>query len=126
MNKLLTFEEYQEWGGEVSDEVGYDMLYLKAYKLIARHSRYMEDEEVLELMEDNVKLALFDIIELVRKHSDIMAESNANLKSENNDGYSVTFNDTEGLLVSHQKQFKAILDNYLLEPFNMLYGGGYY
>ncbi len=84
--EYLTFNEYQELGGDLPEST-FNILYRQAKAEIDKHT-FNRLEDVTEIS-NNVKYAMFDLIDYL--------DSNKNIVSESANGYSVSykFNDND-------------------------------
>ena len=87
MKRLADFDYYvSEYGGTELDSGSFKQLSLRASALV--NSYTFGRAEASEL--DAVKDAVCAVAEVIHRH-----EKNKNIKSENNDGYSVTYSEQE-------------------------------
>ncbi|MBQ7975402.1 MAG: hypothetical protein IJ300_06920 [Clostridia bacterium] len=90
MKKLADFDYYvSEYGGTMLDSGSFNQLSLRASALVNAYTFGRAAESSL----DDVKAAVCAVAEVIHRH-----EQNSNIKSENNDGYSVTYCEPENKL----------------------------
>lgn len=116
-NQYLTWDEYQELGGKISDETPFNLLEFKARKYVDKYTfgRLVN----LENQSQEVKLCIFELInnlETYDKASSVSSEK-AGIKSENIEGYSVSYADTTESMAEvvkgKEESCKDIIYNYL-------------
>lgn len=87
MKKLADFDYYvSEYGGTMLDSDSFNQLSLRASALVNAYTFGRATESSLEA----VKAAVCAVAEVIHRH-----EQYGNIKSENNDGYSVTYGEHE-------------------------------
>lgn len=87
MEKYLTYEKYQELGGEL-DEAPFTLLEYKSQKLIDKYSFNRLVEGVPAEIKEQIELATMNLMTFVEKND---SSINGNLASETIDGYSVSY-----------------------------------
>ena len=110
--QYLTFEEYINLGGSLTDE--------KPFNILEKDSRNEIDKYTFGRLKDlksqneDVKLCMYKIMN--KKLSYIDKEDKNNISSESIDGYSVSYNtDKANDNESQQKEIKDIIYTYLAE-----------
>lgn len=102
MVKYLTFDEYTEMGGTVTDETLFDSLAFDAQAYIDwfTFNRLWKEEWRTEDVMERVKICMFQLIKLLEVKSNIITPDvsntnginvNAQLMSQANDGVSATY-----------------------------------
>lgn len=88
--QYLTYREYQELGGTL-DETPFNLLEFACRKEVDENTQNrLKDLETAEIPSE-VKLCIFNLIEIVDKYNEIVKKTSGNIESENIDGYSVKY-----------------------------------
>ena len=118
--QYLNYEEYKSLGGTL-DIMPFNILEFEARKQIdiKTQKRLVGIDEI----PDDVKLCVFHLINAVMNYSNSITSansSNGTIASENTDGYSVSYNQTNATQIQEIVKSKNVeLDNIIL---NHLYG----
>lgn len=120
MEKYLTYEEYQELGGELP-EAPFNLLEYESRKEIDKYTfgRLMELEELPEDIAADIKNCMMVLI----KQNSVKSET-VSKKSESIDGYSVSFNGTAEYESLTKKTIQTLLNGIKLNGVPLLYTGG--
>jgi hypothetical protein len=120
MEKYLTYEEYQELGGELP-EAPFNLLEYEARKQIDKYTfgRLMELEELPEDIADDIKNCMMVLIKQDNEKQTTTAK-----KSESIDGYSVSFNGSTEYETLTKNTVKLLLNGIKLNGVPLLYTGG--
>ena len=119
--QYLTYAEYQTLGGSAFGSMPFNILEFEARKQIdiKTQKRLVGIDEI----PDDVKLCVFHLINAVMNYSNSITSansSNGTIASENTDGYSVSYNQTNATQIQEIVKSKNVeLDNIIL---NHLYG----
>ena len=108
--QYLTYEDYKFLGGS---------LVIKPFNLLEFRARTEIDDRTqgrlknLENQKLEVKICVYEIINKIYDFS--KKETPSGIKSENIDGYSVTYSDIEEITKAHKKDIQNIIDTSLGE-----------
>lgn len=113
--QYLTFDEYQELGGSLS-ETPFTLLENKARMYVDKYTfgRLID----LEVQEQNTKLCIYYLIENLQNYESSINQSVAqNISSENIDGYSVSYvnnaSSVSSIITGKEDSIKDIIYTYL-------------
>ena len=101
----LTDPEYRQLGGKLG-EVPFNLLELKARKKV--DERTLGRLKALDSQITEVKACIFRLIEVMNNND----ENSGNIRSENTDGYSVSYGTNTS--TEEKKQYDDIIRDYLL------------
>lgn len=111
--QYLTYEEYSSLGGSSIPEMPFNLLEYNARKEIDKYTfgRLIGISEIPQ----EVKLCEFELIKMLESYESLN-QQNKGIKSENIDGYSVTYSGVENNVTSAKNsQIKDIIVTYLSE-----------
>ena len=111
--QYLTYEEYSSLGGSSIPEMPFNLLEYNARKEIDKYTfgRLIGISEIPQ----EVKLCEFELIKMLESYESLN-QQNKGIKSENIDGYSVTYSGIENNVTSAKNsQIKDIIVTYLSE-----------
>ena len=108
--QYLTYEEYRALGGTLT-EMPFNLLEFEARKQIdlRTQKRLVGIEEIPE----EVKLCDFHLINKIESYTESMSSMGGNIKSENTDGYSISYA-TAGEIESVVKSKSTELDDIIM------------
>lgn len=117
-NQYLTFSEYQELGGTLLggtlEEVPFNELEFECRRLI--DSRTQNRLHSAEIIPDEVKMCIFKMIKDMLEYSYTKQQIQNGIKSENIDGYSVTYltsNEIQQLITDRKAEMQDLISTYL-------------
>ena len=105
-NQYLTYEDYKSLGGTL-DEMPFNILELKARQII--NERTQNRLKDVEKIPQEVKICVYDLIQIINKYNNSKNSTSSNISSENTDGYSVTYKSGTELTVEQKSQCEDIM-----------------
>lgn len=118
--QYLTYAEYQELGGSAIGLMPFNILEFEARKQIDLKT---QKRLVGATIPDDVKICVFHLIDRINSYTktiDSASNSDGSVSSENTDGYSVSYNQTNATQIKEIVSSKSVeLDNIIM---NDLYG----
>lgn len=106
-NQYLTYEEYKSLGGTLG-EMPFNILELKAQQIInGRTQNRLKD---VEKIPQEVKICVYDLIQIINKYNNSNNSTSSNISSENIDGYSVSYKSSTELTEEQKKQYDDIME----------------
>ena len=106
-NQYLTYEEYESLGGTLG-EMPFNILELKARQII--NERTQNRLKNIEEMPQEVKICVYDLIQIINKYNNSNNSTSSNISSENIDGYSVTYKRGTELTEEQKKQYDDAME----------------
>ena len=106
-NQYLTYEEYKSLGGTLG-EMPFNILELKARQII--NERTQNRLKDVEKIPQEVKICVYDLIQIISKYNNSNNSTSSNISSENTDGYSVTYKSGTELTDEQKKQYNDIME----------------
>jgi len=116
--QYLTYEDYKTLGGTLA-ETSFNLLEFEARRKIdERTFNRLQNAEYSDIPQE-VKLCEYKLINSINSYtqSTNQAASNGNIKSENTDGYSVSYgtaSNISSIIKSQNDEFEDIIETYLL------------
>jgi hypothetical protein len=115
--QYLTYAEYQDLGGSAIGDMPFNLLEFEARRKIDENTfnRLKDVEEIPQ----EVKLCEFNMINSINNYTQSINQSagNGNIKSENTDGYSVSYgtaSEISDIVKSKDDELKDIIRTYLV------------
>ena len=105
-NQYLTYEDYKSLGGTL-DEMPFNILELKARQII--NERTQNRLKDVEKIPQEVKICVYDLIQIINKYNNSNNSTSSNISSENTDGYSVTYKSGTELTTEQKAQFEDVM-----------------
>lgn len=112
-NQYLTYAEYIELGGTL-EEVPFNELEFECRKII--DSRTQNRLHSVTDIPDEVKMCEFKMIDAIVSYSESKKQAQSGVKSENIDGYSVTYlttNEIQQLITTQIADIRELVSTYL-------------
>lgn len=106
-NQYLTYDEYKSLGGTLG-EMPFNILELKARQII--NERTQNRLKDVEKLPQEVKICVYDLIQIINKYNNSNNSTSSNISSENTDGYSVTYKSGTELTDEQKKQYNDIME----------------
>lgn len=106
-NQYLTYEDYKSLGGTL-DEMPFNILELKARQII--NERTQNRLKDVEKIPQEVKICVYDLIQIINKYNNSKNSTSSNISSENTDGYSVTYKSGTELTEEQKKQYDDVME----------------
>lgn len=106
-NQYLTYEEYKSLGGTLG-EMPFNILELKAQQII--NERTQNRLKDVEKIPQEVKICVYDLIQIINKYNNSNNSTSSNISSENIDGYSVTYKSGTELTEEQKKQYDYVIE----------------
>ena len=106
-NQYLTYEEYKSLGGTLG-EMPFNILELKARQVI--NERTQNRLKNVEKIPQEVKICVYDLIQIINKYNNSNNSTSSNISSENIDGYSVSYKSGTELTEEQKKQYDDIME----------------
>ena len=106
-NQYLTYEDYKSLGGTL-DEMPFNILELKARQII--NERTQNRLKDVEKIPQEVKICVYDLIQIINKYNNSNNSTSSNISSENIDGYSVTYKSGKELTEEQKKQYDDVME----------------
>ena len=106
-NQYLSYEEYKSLGGTLG-EMPFNILELKARQII--NERTQNRLKNIEEMPQEVKICVYDLIQIINKYNNSNNSTSSNISSENIDGYSVTYKSGTELTEEQKKQYDDAME----------------
>ena len=106
-NQYLTYEDYKSLGGTL-DEMPFNILELKARQII--NERTQNRLKNVEKIPQEVKICVYDLIQIINKYNNSKNSTSSNISSENTDGYSVTYKSGTELTEEQKKQYDDVME----------------
>ena len=106
-NQYLTYEDYKSLGGTLG-EMPFNILELKARQII--NERTQNRLKNIEEMPQEVKICVYDLIQIINKYNNSNNSTSSNISSENIDGYSVTYKSGTELTEEQKKQYDDVME----------------
>ena len=106
-NQYLTYEDYKSLGGTLG-EMPFNILELKARQII--NERTQNRLKNIEEMPQEVKICVYDLIQIINKYNNSNNSTSSNISSENTDGYSVTYKSGTELTEEQKKQYDDAME----------------
>ena len=106
-NQYLTYEEYKSLGGTLG-EMPFNILELKARQVI--NERTQNRLKDVEKIPQEVKICVYDLINIMNKYNLSDNSTSSNISSENIDGYSVTYKSGTELTEDQKKQYDDVME----------------
>ena len=106
-NQYLTYEDYKSLGGTL-DEMPFNILELKARQII--NERTQNRLKDVEKIPQEVKICVYDLIQIINKYNNSNNSTSSNISSENIDGYSVTYKSGTELTEEQKKQYDDVME----------------
>lgn len=105
-NQYLSYEEYKSLGGTLG-EMPFNILELKAQQII--NERTQNRLKDVEKIPQEVKICVYDLIQIINKYNNSKNSTSSNISSENTDGYSVTYKSGTELTEEQKKQYDDVM-----------------
>lgn len=112
-NQYLSYTEYKELGGTL-EEVPFNELEFECRKII--DSRTQNRLHSADEIPDEVKMCEFKMINNIVRYNESKEQAQSGVKSENIDGYSVTYltsNEMQQLITSQIADMQGLISIYL-------------
>ena len=106
-NQYLSYEEYKSLGGTLG-EMPFNILELKARQVI--NERTQNRLKNIEEIPQEVKICVYDLIQIINKYNNSNNSTSSNISSENIDGYSVTYKSGTELTEEQKKQYDDVME----------------
>ena len=106
-NQYLTYEEYKSLGGTLG-EMPFNILELKARQII--NERTQNRLKDVEKIPQEVKICVYDLIQIINKYNNSNNSTSSNISSENIDGYSVSYKSGTELTEEQKKQYDEVME----------------
>ena len=106
-NQYLTYEDYKSLGGTLG-EMPFNILELKARQII--NERTQNRLKDVEKIPQEVKICVYDLIQIINKYNNSNNSTSSNISSENIDGYSVTYKSGKELTEEQKKQYDDVME----------------
>ena len=106
-NQYLTYEEYKSLGGTLG-EMPFNILELKARQVI--NERTQNRLKNIEEMPQEVKICVYDLIQIINKYNNSNNSTSSNISSENIDGYSVSYKSGTEMTAEQKAQYDDIME----------------
>ena len=106
-NQYLSYEEYKSLGGTLG-EMPFNILELKAQQII--NERTQNRLKDVEKIPQEVKICVYDLIQIINKYNNSNNSTSSNVSSENIDGYSVTYKSGTELTEEQKKQYDDVIE----------------
>ena len=106
-NQYLTYGEYKSLGGTLG-EMPFNILELKAQQII--NERTQNRLKDVEKIPQEVKICVYDLIQIINKYNNSNNSTSSNVSSENIDGYSVTYKSGTELTEEQKKQYDDVIE----------------
>lgn len=106
-NQYLSYEEYKSLGGTLG-EMPFNILELKARQII--NERTQNRLKNVEDIPQEVKICVYDLINIMNKYNLSNNSTSSNVSSENTDGYSVTYKSGTEITEEQKKQYNDIME----------------
>ena len=106
-NQYLSYEEYKSLGGTLG-EMPFNILELKARQII--NERTQNRLKDVEKIPQEVKICVYDLIQIINKYNNSNNSTSSNISSENTDGYSVTYKSGTELTEEQKKQYDDVME----------------
>lgn len=106
-NQYLAYEEYKSLGGTLG-EMPFNILELKARQII--NERTQNRLKNIEGIPQEVKICVYDLIQIINKYNNSNNSTSSNISSENIDGYSVSYKSGTELTEEQKKQYNDIME----------------
>ena len=106
-NQYLSYEEYKSLGGTLG-EMPFNILELKARQVI--NERTQNRLKDVEKIPQEVKICVYDLIQIINKYNNSNNSTSSNISSENTDGYSVTYKSGTELTEEQKKQYDDVME----------------
>ena len=106
-NQYLTYEDYKSLGGTLG-EMPFNILELKARQVI--NERTQNRLKNIEEIPQEVKICVYDLIQIINKYNNSNNSTSSNISSENTDGYSVTYKSGTELTEEQKKQYDDVME----------------
>ena len=105
-NQYLSYEEYKSLGGTLG-EMPFNILELKARQII--NERTQNRLKDVEKIPQEVKICVYDLIQIINKYNNSNNSTSSNISSENTDGYLVTYKSGSELTAEQKAQFEDVM-----------------
>ena len=105
-NQYLTYEEYKSLGGTLG-EMPFNILELKARQII--NERTQNRLKDVEKIPHEVKICVYDLIQIINKYNNLNNSTSSNISSENTDGYSVTYKSGTEMTTEQKAQLEDVM-----------------
>ena len=109
--QYLTYTEYINLGGSKIGEMPFNLLEFRTRKEIDDKTYSRLKNLPTQLQE--VKLCEYEMINRIKGYLNV--ETNANIKSESTDGYSVSYASIDEIVKSHKVEITDLINTYLGE-----------
>ena len=106
-NQYLSYEEYKSLGGTLG-EMPFNILELKARQII--NERTQNRLKNVEKIPQEVKICVYDLIQIINKYNNSNNSTSSNISSENIDGYSISYKSGTELTEEQKKQYNDIME----------------
>ena len=106
-NQYLSYEEYKSLGGTLG-EMPFNILELKARQII--NERTQNRLKDVEKIPQEVKICVYDLIQIINKYNNSNNSTSSNISSENIDGYSVSYKSGTELTEEQKKQYDDVME----------------
>ena len=106
-NQYLTYEDYKSLGGTLG-EMPFNILELKARQVI--NERTQNRLKNIEEIPQEVKICVYDLIQIINKYNNSNNSTSSNISSENIDGYSVSYKSGTELTEEQKKQYDDVME----------------
>ena len=106
-NQYLSYEEYKSLGGTLG-EMPFNILELKARQII--NERTQNRLKNVEKIQQEVKICVYDLIQIINKYNNSNNSTSSNISSENIDGYSVSYKSGTELTEEQKKQYDDVME----------------
>ena len=105
-NQYLTYEDYKSLGGTLG-EMPFNILELKARQVI--NERTQNRLKNIEEIPQEVKICVYDLIQIINKYNNSNNSTSSNISSENIDGYSVTYKSGTEMTAEQKSQYEDVM-----------------
>ena len=105
-NQYLSYEEYKSLGGTLG-EMPFNILELKARQII--NERTQNRLKDVEKIPQEVKICVYDLIQIINKYNNSNNSTSSNISSENTDGYSVTYKSGTEMTAEQKAQYENVM-----------------
>lgn len=124
MALTVTYQEYRDYGGRLSEDTFESLLNDAVYTVSSL--TFARSESPPKAMRDRVRRCICEVVDV--KHSYFQADTMLprGIGSINNDGYSISRsarNSSSAAETTEQQDYETVCRKYLLVPENLMYAG---
>ena len=105
-NQYLSYEEYKSLGGTLG-EMPFNILELKARQII--NERTQNRLKNVEKIPQEVKICVYDLIQIINKYNNSNNSTSSNISSENIDGYSISYKSGTEMTAEQKAQYENVM-----------------